>query len=254
MLFFFEITSKPELVQKYLLLLFAIFSPEFGYSQYTDSLIVEPPVPKARRVVNTFAAPVAFVAAGLMIQGQNHHIQHFLNQQVDERGPKAPSNVSDYTQFAPMAMVFALTASHHQGEHKFMKQLSLAVQSEALMIAMVRPLKTLTNERRPDGGPHSFPSGHTAQAFMAATFLHKEFGKKSIWYSITGYTLATAVGSCRMMSNRHWASDVLVGAGVGILSTNLVYLMHKDKKKDRNFISKMNISASPTSLYLSMKL
>jgi membrane-associated phospholipid phosphatase len=240
-------------VQKYLLLLFAIFFPEFGYPQGSDSVVIEPPVPKARRIVNTFAAPVAFVAAGLMIQGQNQHIQHFLNQQIDEQGPKAPSNVSDYTQFAPIAVVFALTATHRYGEHKFMKQLTLALQSEALMIAMVRPLKYIVDERRPDGGSHSFPSGHTAQAFMAATFLHKEFRKKSIWYSVAGYTMATAVGSCRMMSNRHWASDVLVGAGVGILSTNLVYLFHKDKKKQSKF-SKMNITASPTGLYMSMKL
>jgi len=241
-------------VQKYFILLIAIFFPEFGYSQYADSLAIEPPAPKPRRFVNTFAAPVAFVTAGLMIQGQNQHIQHFLNQQIDERGPKAPSNVSDYTQFAPMVMMFALTATHHKGEHKFLNQFSLAVQSEALMIAFVRPLKYLTNETRPDGGSHSFPSGHTAQAFMAATLLHKEFGKKSIWYSVAGYTMATAVGSCRMMSNRHWASDVLVGAGIGILSTNLVYLMHKEKAGEPKFISKMNISASPTGLYMSMKL
>jgi membrane-associated phospholipid phosphatase len=124
----------------------------------------------------------------------------------------------------------------------------MLAQSEILMIAMVRPLKYFTHETRPDGGPHSFPSGHTAQAFMAATWLHKEYGHKSVWYSIAGYTMATAVGTCRMMSNRHWASDVLVGAGIGVLSTNMVYLFHKHRKHD------VNIAAAPKGIYMSIKL
>ena len=233
-------------MKKYLLLLLAIYFPEFGFAQHADSLELSRP----HRLLNSLAAPTALVATGLIVKNYNHQIQQYFNQQIDERGPKAPSNISDYTQFAPMAMVFALSATHNQGQHKILKQLSLALQSEALMIAMVRPLKAITDERRPDGGPHSFPSGHTAQAFMAATFLHKEFGKKSIWYSVTGYTMATAVGTCRMMSNRHWASDVLVGAGVGILSTNLVYLAHKHRAKK----NKLDLAASPTGFYMSMAL
>lgn len=245
MLFFFEITPKPETVKKYLIILLAIYFPELGYSQYLDSLELQRP----HRLLNTFAAPTALVATGLIVKNYNHQIQRYFNQQIDERGPRTPSNISDYTQFAPIAMVFALSATHNRGQHKFLKQLSLGLQSEALMIAMVRPLKLLVNERRPDGGPHSFPSGHTAQAFMAATFLHKEFGKKSIWYSITGYTMASAVGTCRVMSNRHWASDVLVGAGLGILSTNLVYMAHKHKRKNQ-----LEVAAAPTGFYMSLGL
>lgn len=247
MLFFFEITPKPELVKKYLLLLLAIYFPEFGFGQYADSI----PEHKPHKLFHALAAPTALVASGLIIRNNNHSIQNYFNQTIDERGPKTPSNISDYTQFAPIAMVFALTATHHKGQHKFLKQLSLGLQSEALMIAMVRPLKAITSERRPDGGPHSFPSGHTAQAFMAATFLHKEFGKKSIWYSITGYTMATAVGTCRMLSNRHWASDVLVGAGLGVLSTNLVYLAHKHRLKKKN---RLDVAASPSGFYMAMGL
>ncbi len=249
MLFFFEITPKPELVKRYILLLLAIYFPEFGFGQCTDSI----PASKAHRLIHAIAAPSVFIVGGLIVSNHNQSIQKHFRTTLDERGPKAPSNISDYTQFAPLGLAFLMNAVHKKGEHKFVKQLSLAAQSEALMIAMVRPLKYFTNERRPDGGPNSFPSGHTAQAFMAATFLHKEYGHKSVWYSITGYTMATAVGTCRMMSNRHWASDVLVGAGIGILSTNLVYLNHKHRKKHSK-LQDLDVSAAPNGFYMSMKL
>jgi len=240
MLFFFEITPKPELV-KFLPLLFAITISHLSHCQYADSIAAG----KSHRFFRALTGPTFFIASGLIVKNHNEAIRTYFNTKLDERGPKAPSHVSDYTQFAPLALVFVMTAMHN----KFLKQLSMAVQAEVLMIAMVRPLKHFTNEARPDGGPNSFPSGHTAQAFMAATFLHKEYGHKSIWYSVAGYTMASAVGTCRMMSNRHWASDVLVGAGIGILSTNLVYLGHKHRKTSR-----MNIAAAPRGVYFSMKL
>lgn len=75
---------------------------------------------------------------------------------------------------------------------------------------------------RPDGSNNkSFPSGHTATAFMAATMLHKEYGGRSPWYSIAGYSMATVTGVSRMLNNKHWLSDVLVGAGIGILGVSV---------------------------------
>ena len=71
-----------------------------------------------------------------------------------------------------------------------------------------------------------FLSGHTAFAFAAATILHKEYGQtRSPLYSIAGYSLATITGVGRVLNNRHWVSDVLVGAGIGIVSTDLGYFL-----------------------------
>jgi membrane-associated phospholipid phosphatase len=202
-------------------------------------------------------APAALVAAGLAIRHENEAIQrYFRRPEGEEQNPKASEQIGDYTQFAPIILAYGLNFAGVRGEHKLLKSTSMLLQSEAIMIAMVRPLKYFTKELRPDGGSHSFPSGHTAQAFLAATFLHKEFGHKSKWFSIAGYTMATAVGTCRMISNRHWASDVLVGAGIGILSTNLVYLGHKHRDKNKN---KMDITAVPSynrgpGFFIQMKL
>ena len=76
-------------------------------------------------------------------------------------------------------------------------------------------------------------SGHTATAFMTASMLVKEYGYKSPWIGIGAYSAATATGLMRMANNKHWLSDVLAGAGIGILSTEMGYyladLIFKDK-------------------------
>ena len=68
-----------------------------------------------------------------------------------------------------------------------------------------------------------YPSGHTATAFTGATLLAHEYGHRSVWIPIAGYTVATATGVMRVLNNRHHVSDVIVGAAVGILAAELAY-------------------------------
>ena len=89
-------------------------------------------------------------------------------------------------------------------------------------------LKHTTRVLRPDGSTrNSFPSGHTAHAFLAASIVHTEFRHKSPWYGIGAYSVASSVAALRMLNNRHWQSDVFAGAGIGILSAHLGYLSHR---------------------------
>ena len=84
---------------------------------------------------------------------------------------------------------------------------------------------------RPDGSDNlSFCSGHSAAAFTFAEVLHQEFKEKP-WIAISGYALATSVAAMRIANNKHWLSDVLVGAGIGMLSTKLIYASHRYKWK-----------------------
>lgn len=62
----------------------------------------------------------------------------------------------------------------------------------------------------------SFPSGHTATAFAAATVLAKRDRPSSLIY----YAAASAVAYSRLRKNAHYPSDVLVGAGIGMRSAN----------------------------------
>ena len=78
-------------------------------------------------------------------------------------------------------------------------------------------------------------------------FLHKEYGlTRSPWYSVAGYSIATLTGAMRMLNNRHWISDVLVGAGIGVMSVDLGYLfadlIYKDKGLVRGEKESLNIN------------
>lgn len=73
---------------------------------------------------------------------------------------------------------------------------------------------------------NSFPSGHTATAFMGAEFLRKEYWDVSPWIGVAGYAVAAGTGFFRMYNNRHWLTDVLTGAGIGILSTQAAYWLY----------------------------
>jgi membrane-associated phospholipid phosphatase len=96
-----------------------------------------------------------------------------------------------------------------------------------IMSGTVFGLKKWTKVERPDGSSNnSFPSGHTANAFMGAEFLYQEYKDVSPWYGIAGYVVATGTGLFRMYNNRHWFSDVVAGAGFGILSTKVAYWIY----------------------------
>jgi membrane-associated phospholipid phosphatase len=99
----------------------------------------------------------------------------------------------------------------------------------------VYTLKHTIQEPLPDDptkkGYGSFPSGHTAEAFMAAEFLWQEYRGRSPWYGIAGYACAAATGYLRLYNNQHWFSDVVAGAGIGIGSTKLAYWIYPKIKK-----------------------
>lgn len=63
----------------------------------------------------------------------------------------------------------------------------------------------------------SFPSGHTTVAFAAATVFAKEYSN-TIVVPIIAYSSATLIGLSRLTENKHWASDILVGAALGYLT------------------------------------
>lgn len=178
----------------------------------------------------TAIAPATLMAAGLLATTDNEFLDRLeIHEERNEWIPEFRTHIDDYLQYAPIAAVYSLNALGIKSKHDFVNRTALLIKAELIMTAIVYPLKKLTAVPRPDTGAlNSFPSGHTAQAFVAATFLHKEYGKDHPLYSVLAYTTATGIGVLRVMNNRHWVSDVLVGAGIGILSTNLAYLSHKN--------------------------
>lgn len=135
------------------------------------------------------------------------------------------SEIDNYTQFVPLALTIGLKLGGVESRSDWPRFWASAAMSSAIMAGIVNGVKYTASEMRPDGSTrNSWPSGHTATAFLAATILHKEYGlTQSPWYSVGAYTLATVTGVMRVLNNRHWISDVLSGAGIGILSVELGY-------------------------------
>ena len=148
------------------------------------------------------------------------------------------TEIDNYTQYFGPAMVFGLKLAGVEGRSTWPRLLASTAMSYGIMAAFVNGIKYTAKEMRPDGSTaNSWPSGHTATSFVGATLLHHEYGMtRSPWYSIAGYGVATATGIMRVLNNRHWVSDVMSGAGIGIMSTELAYALSDIIFKDRGLL------------------
>ena len=132
----------------------------------------------------------------------------------------------DYLQYAPAAVMAGMKACGYEGRSSWGRMLVSDAFSAAIMAGAVNGIKYSVKRLRPDGSRYnSFPSGHTATAFLTASLLHKEYGWRSPWFSIGGYTAAAVTGVSRICNNRHWLSDVVAGAAVGIGAVELGYFL-----------------------------
>ena len=93
---------------------------------------------------------------------------------------------------------------------------------------------------------YSFPSGHTAAAFMGAEFLWQEYKDVSPWYGIGGYVIAAGTGALRAWNDKYWVWDVVFGAGLGMLCTKLAYRLYPSVQRK---LSKKKEKVSGISFY-----
>jgi membrane-associated phospholipid phosphatase len=96
------------------------------------------------------------------------------------------------------------------------KGLLEVAESAAVTEGVTSGLKDAVNEKRPNGGGHSFPSGHASFSFDMAEFIRKRYGWE---YGIPAYVAASFVGYSRVESNDHYTHDVVAGAFIGILNS-----------------------------------
>lgn len=148
--------------------------------------------------------------------------------------PVFHSKYDDILQYAPAAIMLGMKLGGVKGRSSWGRMLASDAFTVAIMVASVNVIKYTMDTPRPDGSANnSFPSGHSATAFMTATMLQKEFGHISPWITVGAYSLATATAVGRQLNNRHWLSDLMVGAAIGVVSTELGYffadLIFKDK-------------------------
>lgn len=153
---------------------------------------------------------------------QNREIRNELQENIDHR-----LTIDDFTQYAPMAATYGLNLCGIKGKHGYDDLTIILGTAYALMGTTVYAMKNITKVERPDGSArNSFPSGHTATTFMGAELLRREYWDVSPWIGVAGYAVAAGTGFFRMYNNRHWLTDVIAGAGIGILSVQTAYWLY----------------------------
>lgn len=135
----------------------------------------------------------------------------------------------DYVQYAPLALNLGLGIAGAPAQHGFWDRTIESSIAFVAMSALTRISKLAIPTLRPNGvDTKSFPSGHTATAFMGAELVRMEYGGG---WAVASYTMAAGVGFLRIYNDWHWFSDVLAGAGVGIFSAHVgKWLLEPSKK------------------------
>lgn len=151
--------------------------------------------------------------------------------------------VDDYLQYLPAAMYLGLSPLPTKSKHTFPEKLCVAAVAFISEAALVNGLKYSIRKPRPNDIEHnSFPSGHTATAFTGAELVRTEYG----WsYGIPAYIIATGVGLMRVYNDRHWITDTLGGAAVGIISARIGYWMLPLSRKIFNLKSSSSMAIAP---------
>lgn len=174
----------------------------------------------AEKALRMTYVSVPLITGALLLKGEDTHFRNMRGGHM----PKAYKSSETYIQYLPLAATLGLKALGVESRSSWARMAVSGAAGGAIMLAATQSMKHIISTRRPDNSDdHSFPSGHTATAFVTATILHREYGHIHPLVSIGGYATAAATGIMRIRKNRHWASDVAAGAGIGILATELGY-------------------------------
>jgi hypothetical protein len=206
--------------------LLAISSP----AQYTDTI----PAKNNSTEKKIFPYKSLFIPGLMIAYGiialENDGLQN-INKEFQEEiwteHPHQLKHIDNYLQFTPAIAVYGLNAIGIKGKNNLMDRSMLYLLSNIIMNTTVHSVKKISHRLRPDGSDYySFPSGHTAEAFTSAEFLYQEYKNISPWYGVAGYAIAATTGCLRMYNNKHWFSDIVAGAGVGIASVKITYWLY----------------------------
>ena len=198
-----------------------------------------------------YILPIGLISYGIASQ-KSESLQEFdyeIYDEIEEHSEKI-FRIDDYLQFAPGVAVFGLDIAGIKAENNIRDRVFVMTVSHLIMGVTVATMKETINKQRPDSySLRSFPSGHTATAFTGAHILFKEYKKSSPLVGIAGYASSAATGILRIVNKKHWYSDVVIGAGIGIISAEIGYALlpifqniFDGKKQDKNLILVPSIS------------
>jgi len=191
-------------------------------AQKEDSLTVKSS--QHQHFVKTLIFPTSLCVVGVIVKETS--FRKDFQEDIQKANWNFNTHIDDYTQTVPMFELYLADLYYSKSKNEVFQQTKNLVCSQILTGIIVTALKGITNVTRPDGTPHSFPSGHTSYAFTGATALYLEYKDSNRLIAYSGFGFSTATGMLRVINNRHWVSDVLVGAGIGMLTTKLTWYVN----------------------------
>lgn len=225
-----------------------IFCPLSSFSEEnTDSIAPSIEKEESRFSFKRLILPASLITiASLGIE--NGYVKS-LNQDVKREVAGFRSSyfhADDYLQYLPAVSVFGLSLVGAKPKHDYYDRSLIVATAYLAEVALVNCVKYTVRSPRPDNPSvrNSFPSGHTATVFVGAEIVRQEYWDDSPWYGIAAYSVATGVGLLRIYNERHWTTDVIAGAGFGILGARIGYwllpvnkrLFHFNNDKQLTFV------------------
>ena len=167
-------------------------------------------------------------AASLAIHPQDDEIAKSI---VDPSGARhdffrAGATMGDGVEQSALALgIYVIgRASHHAGLAMTGADL---IDAQIVNGVLTQGLKAATHRTRPNGSAHAFPSGHTSATFATAEVIREHYGWK---WGVPLYAVGGYVSVSRMVDNQHWASDVIFGTAIGIVSGRAASFGHRQQR------------------------
>jgi membrane-associated phospholipid phosphatase len=229
-----KILLVPPKMKKSIFLFVLLVVVIFNYASPSDSIVKKKWY--KHPVITIGALPSVFIGYGCATFGENklfcssYSVRAWRNNNYSS----FRTHADDFLWATPTVIPMSMKAAGLKTKSSLKHQLFKYALSITLANLIIQPLKYSTKILRPDGSTYnSFPSGHTTASFTGAEFMYQETKQINPWLALIGYGVATSVGTMRILNNRHWFTDVMVGAGIGMLSTKLVYFVWEKIERKR---------------------
>lgn len=195
-----------------------------GHQPHHSALAVRHPLAAPVIASSLFAGTTPFFMESARRQNilLREEMQLFRRTHFDHR----QLHFDNVLQYLPYCSAIGLKLLGVPSSHTTGQLLFRTAASMATTMVVTHSLKSLVTEWRPDrGSSSSFPSGHTAFAFAGAEMLRLEYSETSVLIPAAAFLVAATTGIMRVYNDRHWTGDVLAGAAIGILTTDLSWLL-----------------------------
>jgi membrane-associated phospholipid phosphatase len=187
---------------------------------------------------------LGIIGATGILYWQDQNIRHwFQNRRTSTLDDLSPVVARCGEFFFDVGLLALYGGTGYLIENEKMKETALlSLESFLVSGAITVGVKVGVGRARPDTGEGkssfkpfttdsdymSFPSGHASDAFSIASVFADMYENRLV--GITAYSIASLVGLQRIYDDKHWASDVLVGAALGTVVGKSVVYLHKEKK------------------------